>query len=53
MDRETFRIYHRHLSEEGWRDAYSRQSGSDPHDLDQEIWDEREQRNAYYDKMDN
>jgi hypothetical protein len=52
MDREDFRIQHRHLSEEQWRDAYCRKTGTDRHDLDSQIWREREERNRYYSEMD-
>ena len=52
MDRETFRIQHRHLSEDDWREQYADQQGVDRHDLDAEIWRERERRNDRYREID-
>ena len=52
MDREDFKIANRHMSESQWRAAWCRKTGKDEHDLDGEIWAERERRNEYYRELD-
>jgi len=52
MDFEEYRISNRHLSESQVRDRYCERTGRDRHDLDHEVWRERERRNDHYREVD-
>ena len=52
MGREEFRIANRHLSESQWRDAWADRTGQNSHDVDRDLWRDRDRRNEYYDRLD-